>query len=60
MIGLLSCAGSAAMIDCIPRRLLWLVVRMLFPCSAVWFDGKDAVPTFDSLLLGEEQIPLLL
>ena len=32
VIGLVGCAGSAAMIGWIPRRLLWRVVKMQTPC----------------------------
>ena len=49
VIGLVGCAGFAAVIGCIPHLLLWLVVRMQTPHSAAWFGGEDA----DSMLLGK-------
>ena len=49
MIGLVGCAGSAAVVGWIPRPLLRLVVRKQATCSAAWFGGENA----DPMLLGE-------
>ena len=49
MLGLVGCAGSAAVIGWIAYLLLQLVVMMQTPCLAAWFGGKDA----DHMLLGE-------
>ena len=39
------CAGSAAVTDWIPRRLLRLVVRMQTPCSSQLVAGRRTDPT---------------
>ena len=50
VIGLVGCAGYAAVIGWISRLLLWLVVRTRTPRSEAWFGGEDE----DPMLLGEE------
>ena len=44
VICLVGWAGSAAVVGCIPRVLLRLVVRMQTPRSGVWLGGEDADP----------------
>ena len=51
VIGLVGCAGFAAMIGWIPHLLLQLVVGMQTLGMAVWFGGEDA----DPMLLEEEK-----
>ena len=56
VIGLVGCAGFAAVIGWIPRRLLWLIVKTQAARWVVWFGGENA----DPMRLGEKQIlPLL-
>ena len=50
VIGLVGCAGSAAVVGWIPHLLLRLLVRTQTPRSAAWFGSGDA----------EVRIPLLL
>ena len=52
MIGLVGCAGSAAVIGWIPCLLLQLVLRTETPCLEIWFGGEDP----DPMLLGQEEI----